>query len=393
MSYVTTLAGRRVLVTGASGFVGGRLAERLVLECGAQVRTTMRSVGRAAALSRLPVEIALADLRDREATAAAVAGCDVVFHCARGVDGSERERRAVDVEGTRHLLDASVHAGVGRFVHTSTVVVYEIPPSGAVDERSRLGKSGDSYAVAKREAERIALSYTERLALTVLQPTVVYGPHAGVYGREILDELLSARIPLVEAGEGICNALYVDDLVTAMLLAATSERAPGETFLVGGPEYPTWAEFFGAFEHMLGVHRTVPMSEATALAHWKRSTRRPWIVPETLRAVRMDGDLRRRLLATREGAIVRRVAERVLPASFFAPERWDNPTESADEPEPPLVAFKPDVVRFLASTARVRIDKARELLGYSPVFGLADGMRLTEAWATWEGLVPERPTA
>jgi nucleoside-diphosphate-sugar epimerase len=393
MSYATALAGRRVLVTGASGFVGGRMAERLVLECGAQVRTTVRSVGRAAALSRLPVEIAVADLRDREATAAAVAGCNVVFHCARGVDGSERDRRAVDVEGTRNLLDAAVHTGVGRFVHTSTIVVYEIPRSGVLDERCRLGKSGDSYAVAKRDAERVALSYAQRLPIAVLQPTIVYGPYAGVYGREIIAELLSARIPLVERGSGICNALYVDDLVTAMLLAATGERAPGETFLVSGPEYPTWAEFFGAFEHMLGVHRTVPISEAAALAHWKRSTRRPWLVPETLRAVRTDGDLRSRLLATREGAIVRRVAERVLPATFFAPERWDNPIESTRETEPPLVAFKPDLVRFLASTARVRIDKARELLGYSPVFGLADGMRLTEAWATWEGLVPEPPTA
>lgn len=377
-------------MTGASGFVGARLAERLVLECGAQVRASVRAVARAAPLSRLPVELAIADLRDGSGVDAAVAGCDVVFHCARGIDGSLRERREVDVEGTRKLLEAAARAGVRRVVHTSTVVVYELPRAGQLDEHSRYGSGGDAYADGKRAGERVALEFAPRLEVAVLQPTVVYGPNAGVYGRDVIEELSSTRIPLVDDGAGICNALYIDDLVTAMLLAATSERAAGERFLVSGPEHPTWAEFFGAFERMLGVSRTVPMSEGDALAHWKRSARRAWLVPEALRAVRGDAELRSRLLATREGSVLRRVAEHVLPATFFAPERW-NQRPAPSGGEPPLAAFKPDLVRFLASRARVDDAKARSLLGYHPVFGLAEGMRLTEAWARWAGLLPERP--
>jgi nucleoside-diphosphate-sugar epimerase len=83
------------------------------------------------------------------------------------------------------------------------------------------------------------------------------------------------------------------------------------------------------------------------------------------------------------------VAERVLPEAYFAPERWaERDGEPNGSGEPPLAAFKPDVIRTLASTARVRIDKARDLLGYEPAFGFEEGMRLTEAWARWEGLIP-----
>jgi nucleoside-diphosphate-sugar epimerase len=388
VSYANALSGRRVLVTGASGFVGGRLVERLVLECGAQVRVTVRSVARAAKLSRFPVELAVGDLRDRSATAEAAAGCDVVFHCARGRDGDAHDRRAVDVDGTRNLLDGAVGAGASRFVHTSTFVVYDIPPSGDLDETSRAAKGGDAYVIAKRDAERMALTYSSQLPVVVVQPTVVYGPHAGVYGREIIAELGTQRVPLVDGGLGICNAVYVDDLVTAMLLAATHDRAAGERFLISGPEYPTWKEFFGAFEKMLGVERASPMSRTAVLAHWRASTRRRWLVREAMKAVREDRELRHRLLETHEGGIVRRVAQRVLPASYFAPERWDVQDTPAGDAELPLAAFKPELVRFLAGTARVRIDKARELLGYEPAFGLAEGMRLTEAWARWEGLVP-----
>jgi nucleoside-diphosphate-sugar epimerase len=280
-----------------------------------------------------------------------------------------------------------VHANVSSFVHTSTVSVYANPGDGVLDETSPPTKSRDPYAVGKRDGERVALSYASQLPVVVLQPTTVYGPRAGVHGSAIIEELLSSRIPLPAYGAGICNAVYIDDLVTAMLLAATSDRARGERLLVSGAEYPTWREFYGAFERMLGVERTVPMSEAEALALWKRETRRRWLLADAWRIVRTDAELRRRLLETREGAVVRRVAERVLPERAFAPENWAAAPEPAQD-EPPLAAFKPDVVRALASTARVRIEKAREVLGYEPVFGLCDGMRLTEAWARWAGLAP-----
>ena len=377
-----------MLVLGASGFLGGRLVERLVLERGARVRVVVRRVTGATRVARLPVEVVLGDVLDRPAVAAAGDGCSLIFNCAKGSGGDAARRRAVDVDGARHVVEAAARAGA-RVVHVSTMAVYDLPRDGHLDERSPDTSPGDPYADGKLAGERAALELGARegVPVTVVQPTVVYGPHGGVHGADILDELRSSRVVLVDGGTGICNAVYVDDAVTAMLLAATSERAPGERFLVSGPEHPTWLDFFGAFERMLGVHHTVPLSEAEALELWVRSRRRAWLLPEALRLVRADKALRKRLLATREGQVVRRVAERVLPKSMLAPAPPVARPQPMAAAELPLGAVRPWVVEYLAKRARVRIDKARELLGYEPRFPLAAGMHLTEAWARWAGLL------
>src|SRR3954467_12502412 len=110
------LQGRRVLVVGASGFLGGRLAERLVVEQGAQVRVLIRRVASATRLARLPVEIVSGDILDPAAVApghpgapgavaAAAAGYSVLFNCAKGPGGDAARRRATDVDGVRHLVE------------------------------------------------------------------------------------------------------------------------------------------------------------------------------------------------------------------------------------------------------------------------------------------------
>jgi nucleoside-diphosphate-sugar epimerase len=228
------------------------------------------------------------------------------------------------------------------------------------------------------------------IPVTVVQPAVVYGPFSSGHATDILDELRTGRPMLIDDGRGICNAVYVDDVVTGMLLAATSDRAMGERFLLSGPEHPTWRDFFAAFERMLGVQRTVSRSETEALALWERASRRPWLIPEAMRLLRGDETLRRRVLTTREGTFLRDVARRMLPRAVFERQRPPaaTPPNGAQEGvEAPLTAVRPWVVRYQAKRARVRIDKARQLLGYEPAFDLQRGMALTEQWARWCGLL------
>jgi nucleoside-diphosphate-sugar epimerase len=340
-------------------------------------------------IARLPVDVMTGDLLDAPTIAAAAQGCTVIFNCAKGTGGDAVHRRAIEVEGARNVIEAARTVGA-RVVHVSSMVVYDLPPSGDFDERTRDAPRGDPYADAKLDGERLVLELGARhgVPVVVIQPTVIYGPYAGVHGSDILDELRTSRVITVDGGEGICNAVYVDDVVTAMCLAATSGRAPGERFLVSGPEHPTWLAFYEAFEHMLGVRRTFAMSEAEALELWRQRRRKPWLLLEAYRAIREDKALRSRLVATREGQVIRRLVERTYPVAL-APERWrdDRGSASIGDAEPPVSPLRPWLVRYLARRATARIDKARQLLGYEPVFLLEDGMRQTEKWARWAGLL------
>jgi nucleoside-diphosphate-sugar epimerase len=388
------LAGARTVVLGASGFLGSRLVERLVCECGASVRVMVRRVMSASRIARFPIEIVTGDITSEADVRSAIAGADVVFNCAKGTGPDRAVRRAVDVDGPRLVVEAAA-AARARVVHVSTMAVYNLPEEGEFDESSPPAGAGDLYVDSKRAGERAALAAGARLGVpvTVVQPTVIYGPGADVHGTEIVDEMRSHRIMLIDGGIGICNAVFVDDAVTGLLLAATSERSPGERILISGPGHPTWRDFFGHFENMLGAERTVSMSRTEALALWRHSTKRPWLGREVAGLLRHDVDVRRRILATREGALVRRVITALVPAHRRYALRAGTPRgadarQSGDPIESlPIAPQRPWLIRYMARRARARIDKAATLLGYSPAFPLDTGMQITGDWARWAGLL------
>ena len=391
------LRGRKVLVTGAGGFIGGRLVERLVVQCGAQVQALVRRYAGAVRLARFPLTILSGDVTDRQALAVAVAGCDVVFHCAYGTRGSQRHRAWVNRAGTRRVLDAAAAAGVGRVVHLSTLLVYGRTADGDLSEEAPRRRFGNAYAASKLDAERTVLSFARRgrVPTVVLQPTAVYGPYGGVWTERVLAAMQVGRVILVDGGLGLANHVYVDDLVSAMLLAAVESAAVGEAVLASSAQPATWRAFYGRFEHMLGAERTVEMSAAEARAHWRRWQRsRPRALSLLLSAVRQDRELRERLFETREIRALRELASAVLP------EAWQQQIKARlgggagpAGPSPvaedlPIHPLSPQEIDFARARTRVRIDKARGLLGYEPAFDLEAGMALTERWARWAGLVP-----
>ena len=384
------LAGRRALITGATGFIGGRLAERLVLEHGAEVRALVRNLAGAARLARFPVTVVRGDVTSPSDLEAAVQGCDVVFHCAYGTSGSQKHRAWVNTEGTRRVLAAAQAAGVKRIVYLSTLMVYGQTDDGDLDETAPRKRFGNPYSDSKLEAERIALS--SGLPVAVLQPTAVYGPWGGVWTETVLKSLRTGRQILINGGVGFANHVYVDDLVSAMLLAAVKDEAAGQAFLISSEEPATWREMFGRFERMLGGEpRTVDMTEAEALAYWKKWQRaQPRLIGEGLRIVKQEQPIRERLERTREGVWLREMASTVLP------ESWQQKIKgrlaagrrpASPDREPPIHPLPPKMIGFFRARTRVRIDKAKRLLGYWPAFDFETGTDLTERWARWANLL------
>jgi nucleoside-diphosphate-sugar epimerase len=391
------LRGRRVLITGAGGFIGGRLAERLARECGVEVRALVRQFAGAVRLARFPSTILRGDVTDRAAVEAAVQGCDAVFHCAYGTSGSQRHRAWVNRVGTRRLLEASAAAGVRRFVHLSTLMVYGRTRDGDLTEEAPRQRLGLAYADSKLDAEATALAFARRgrLQTVVLQPTAVYGPYGGVWTERVLAAMRAGRVILVEGGSGFANHLYVDDLASAMLLAAVEPAAAGEALLVSSAEPATWREFYRRFERLLGSSRTVEMTAAEARATWRRSRRaRPRALPLLLAALARDRLLRQRLFETREVRALRELAGDLLPEAWqqrirarLAGGRGPAAPPPAGQ-DLPIQPMSPPEIEFARTRTRVRIDKARRLLGYEPAFDLDRGMELTGHWARWAGLAP-----
>ena len=227
----------KALVTGAGGFLGSRLSTHLIRE-GAQVRMLVRD--RQHSLSLPPEgEILEGDVRDSETTRRAVAGMDTVFHLAsvyRTQCASDELNHAVHVTGTFNVLEASLAAGVSRFVHCSTVGVHGNVKNPPAAETAPFSPQ-DAYQRSKLEGELMAMGYfRERgLPVAVLRPTGIYGP-----GDDRLRKLymLATATPAIILGPGkiFFQIIHVDDLVEAFMLAATEKAAIGEAFIVGGSE-------------------------------------------------------------------------------------------------------------------------------------------------------------
>jgi dihydroflavonol-4-reductase len=260
----------RVLVTGATGFIGSHVTRALAAR-GDDVRVTVRASSRDDALAGLDVGRVTADVTDRAAIRRAVRGIERVFHVAGTTNlrlSSEQHMR-INVQGTRTVLEACLAEGVERVVHVSSVAA--IGPArrgGALDERHvRTGPLGIPYADAKHAAEVEALRAAARgLDVVLACPAHVLG--AGDDRRsstEVVRRFLLRRIPAYVDG-AIC-IVDVEDVAAGLLLCDERGTA-GERYILGTRNY-TWQRLFGELQRFSGVEGPalrLPVAVALSLA-------------------------------------------------------------------------------------------------------------------------------
>ena len=244
------LKDKRVLVTGATGFIGGRLAERLALEEDTAVTGTGRSLDKVPFLHDTPAVLQRADLLDKEAMAQAIAGQEIIFHVAaqKGNQIDPEISLRSNVEATDLLLRLAAESGVQRVIYTSSVNVYGPPATGQTlvkESDPIITDLRDVYGRTKAIAELRARELAAELGvdLVVVRPGMVYGPRAQSWILNLCRYVKKGVPVIFGKGNGLACPVYIDNLIDGMLLAAITPAAYNETY--NFCDHPvTWRDYF-----------------------------------------------------------------------------------------------------------------------------------------------------
>jgi nucleoside-diphosphate-sugar epimerase len=387
-----SLQGASVLITGGTGFIGGRLVEVLAEQFDARTKVVMRTGAAGPGAFRAAcydVEFVEASILDEKKMQEILTGVDVVFHCAFGTHGDERQQRNVTVEGTRAMIGAAAKAGVKHFVHLSTYVAMGDQTPEVVDETFvRVKPWPWPYAIDKWDAEQIVLAQNKSSGLptTTIRLGAVYGPWGPAFTTWPLSVLATNRMALVAEGQGVSSATYIDDAVQGIILAAQRPYEAAETYIIGGPDRVTWREFYGAYEDMIGEQRVIEMTagEIEKLRRLRVWTALRAVLPTTVRALkdskgfkRVSADLP--LVRSTYAMLQRRKGSRDQPGPAAPPSTSLDPL--------PINLPLPMMMPYFSSKTQYSIKKAETELGFCPQYHLRAGMALTAEWARWARLL------
>jgi nucleoside-diphosphate-sugar epimerase len=319
------------LITGGTGFLGSHVADALA------GRGTVRALARPGSdtrhLESIGAEVIPGDVTDPDALRRAADGVDSVIHCAGKVGdwGPVEEYRRVNVEGLRMLFEAVRGKPLKRFVHVSTLGVYEARHHYGTDETEPLPEQHiDGYTQSKVECEKLALEEYRKhgTPVTILRPGFLYGPRDRTLLPRLAGRLKADDVVYIAGGRYALNTTYVGNLVDAILLALDSPKAVGEVFNVTDGEFVSKRRFFEAIADGLNLPRpklSIPLWLAKPLARW------------------------------REGVFRRK-----------------------NKPHPPRITQAN--VKFAGLNLDFSIAKARTVLGYDPKVGFEEGMKQALEW-------------
>jgi nucleoside-diphosphate-sugar epimerase len=286
----------KIGITGGTGFIGSRLAIKS-LEQGHSVEV-LGQVNNAAELENQEmlkdrgINVTLGSVTEREQLFGLVQGCDIVFHLAAAqheANVPDQHFWDVNVEGTRNVLEVSVEAKIKRFVQGSTIGVYGSALAGEIDEASSISPD-NIYGVTKYEGERLALSFADKIPISIVRISETYGP-----GDRRLLKLFKAIKKnvffMIGKGDNKHQLIYVDDLIEGMYLAATAEQAVGEIFVLAGKEVLSTQEMVDSIAKELGtsIRRShAPLGPFLITATIMEKTLRPLGIQPPLHRRRLD---------------------------------------------------------------------------------------------------------
>jgi 2-alkyl-3-oxoalkanoate reductase len=249
----------RYLITGATGFVGGHIAEAFV-QRGWAVSAIVRPTSDTAFLEKLHVKLHRGELSDPRLLGEALTDVEVVVHTAAKVGdwGPVEDYRTANVEQLRALLDACKGQALSRFIHVSSLGVYEGRHHYGTDESVPLPRQhADGYTQTKVESEELALKYHKDFGVpvVVLRPGFVYGPRDRTVLPRIIENLRTHQVRYPGGGEAAMNTIFVGNFVQAVFLALDHPNAVGQVFNLTDGEFVSKRRFIETICDALGLDK------------------------------------------------------------------------------------------------------------------------------------------
>ena len=362
------LNNKSIAITGATGFIGSRLVETLVNNTNCSISVLIRNYSSLAQLARFnSIDYTFGNIDDNEVIDNFVKNSDFVVHLAYDPSSLLRNLNSINV------LSESCIKYNKRLIHTSTISVYEPLVSKTIDENTNYDGSIFEYGKRKRLIEEEVIKYIKKgLKAVILQPTIVYGPFSSPWTNRICQQLMSGKVVLPNNGEGICNPVYVYDVVRAIVNSLEKDEALGEKFLISGPDYITWKEYFRSFEEIINTD-SIDYKNADEIRNTQfnpiKSIR--LILGDPKRA--FDWEPMKSFLQSIKYSIPGKYRtmikgiyssyKKVAPSAIYMPNK--------------------QMLALYSNKSIVSISNAREKLGYEPQYSFTEGMEKTEEYVKW----------
>ena len=352
-------------VLGASGFVGSRFVEKMHLTGEASARPIVRNFSSLARLARFELDWRVTDITDVPKLTEALQGCDVLLH---SIVGDE----SVILGTIPPVYEAGHRAGIRRIVYLSSSAVHGLAPHPSTTEETPLyDQQPFVYNNAKVRAEKLwsKMRPTGMAEVVGLRPSIVFGPRSR-WCSDLASEAQAGTAYLLREGTGICNTIYIDNLLQAILLASQAPNVDGQYFLVRDRETVTWKNFYDPILEACGSSiQDVHQVEAPEF-------RRSW--KDRINRLRTSSLLR--ITKPLAPPIAIRMGKAALEALPTPPKA--SPWPSDGKPRPHVTA---EMAALQQCDWQMPCAKAEKFLGYKPQISFAEGMERSIGWLKFAG--------
>jgi predicted dehydrogenase/nucleoside-diphosphate-sugar epimerase len=382
---------RKVLITGASGFIGCRVAEILSQRTGYQVRSAIHNPANASRIARLDTEMVQADLGDYESVQRLVAGCDAIVHCAIGTEtGNPKRVLEITVGGTKNLLRAAQASGLEHLVHISTIAVHSEHHTGTIDEQTptQPGK-GNTYGESKLCAELAVRNGS--VPFTVIRPGCVYGPYGKTFITNPIRAMAEGRLVLSGAEHTPSNTVYVDSLCEAIVRSLENKISLGKTYTLADDDGMTWGEFYRYFAKRFGMtFRTEPQACSPQGSEGSKRSAKSGTILGLAKSEEVKEVLKAFAWQTDVGSVARQWLESKPTWKRRVKKLAGLGTAATYRPES-AEACK-EQLRILPRPATVRSELARRELGWQPMIARPVCLRIVGDWLEYAQIVTPSET-